>query len=325
MGAATSRFIPAQCTFLVPSDSGQPSDSQKKQSADRPESEGESNHHRKECLGPSVPSPMATQHMNKQDDPITRAFLGQAMKVHSWIGPGLDEEIYHQELVSRLTAAGIEHLSKPRRDLVYRGHVADTFEPDFVIGNHFIPELKCLRGGYAPEHLLQLFCYCKFWRLRIGMLMDFGKESLSWRRHIYRSKTSRLPTLKLPSFIQEPALAMHLLGLVRECLAETGLGYRETTWKGLVIAALLAGGHEIIQHPSADVGSRGVHSMRCLVVDQTCAISVTALTDGLGAADRAALQTRLRWLGLEWGLLLHFGKNTADAQFVRAPTGRSIQ
>ncbi|MCX6839760.1 MAG: GxxExxY protein [Verrucomicrobia bacterium] len=57
------------------------------------------------------------------DDPITRAFIGHAMKVHSSVGPGLDEEIYHQELVAALTAAGISHLSKPRRDLVYRGIV----------------------------------------------------------------------------------------------------------------------------------------------------------------------------------------------------------
>jgi hypothetical protein len=41
-------------------------------------------------------------------DPITHQFIGHAMKVHSLIGPGLLEEIYHQELVASLQRDGIE-------------------------------------------------------------------------------------------------------------------------------------------------------------------------------------------------------------------------
>ncbi len=63
-------------------------------------------------------------------DPITHRFIGHAMKAHSLVGPGMNKAIYHQQLVAALTAAGIPHLSKPRRDLVYRGIVADSFEPE---------------------------------------------------------------------------------------------------------------------------------------------------------------------------------------------------
>ena len=185
-------------------------------------------------------------------DPITHRFIGHAMKVHSLVGPGLNEEIYHQELVAALTAAGIPHLSKPRRDHVYRGIVADTFEPDFVIEDHFIPELKSLRGKFSAEHLVQVFCYCKFWRLRTSLLVDFGKQSLIWERLLCRSHT------------------------------------------GVTIASL--------------------------VIEDTCAVLVTALNDGINAADRAILQTHLRWLKLDWGIVFHFGKTTADLCFVRRPT-----
>ncbi len=103
------------------------------------------------------PEPQSVCLPESEGDPITRAFIGHAMKVHSLVGPGLDEEIYQQELAAALTVAGIAHLSKPRRDLVCRGIVADTFEPDFVIENHFIPELKCLLGSFAGEHMVQAF------------------------------------------------------------------------------------------------------------------------------------------------------------------------
>jgi len=241
------------------------------------------------------------------------------MKVHSSVGPGLDEEIYHQELVAVLTVAGISHFSKPRRDLVYRGIVADTFEPDFVIENHFVPELKCLRGSFAAEHLVQVFCYCKFWRLRTSLLVDFGKQSLLWKRLLYRSHTASLPQAEPPGFVSQPSLAAIIIQAVSECLNEVGLGYRQTTWNGLVRAAIQSAGHEVHLNPTATVLSHSGITMPCLLIDNACAVFVTALTDGITATDRAILQTHLRWLNLDWGIVFHFGKTTADLTFVQRP------
>jgi GxxExxY protein len=257
------------------------------------------------------------------DDPITRAFIGHAMKVHSSVGPGLDEEIYHQELVAALTAAGISHLSKPRRDLVYCGIVADTFEPDFVVENHFIPELKCLRGPFAPEHLVQVFCYCKFWRLRTSLLVDFGKQSLVWDRFAYSSHSASLPDVKPPGFVTNQCLASSIIQAVHECLNEIGPGYRQTTWKGLVSAAIQAAAIKVHLNPSATVLNHAHITMPSLVIDDTCAVFVTALTDGISAVDRATLQTHLRWLNLDWGIVFHFGKTTADYTFVQHPKKKS--
>lgn len=241
------------------------------------------------------------------------------MKVHSAVGPGLDEEIYHQELVTALTSAGISHLSKPRRDLVYRGIVVDTFEPDFVVNDHFIPELKCLRGAFAPEHWVQVVCYCKFWRLRTSLLVDFGKQSLMWERFLYRSHTASLPEVKVPDFVTNPSLATNIVRAVAECLNEIGLGYRQTTWKGLVSAAIQSAGIKVHLNPTATVLTYPHITMSSLVINGTCAVFVTALTDGINATDRSTLQTHLRWLNLEWGIVFHFGKTTADFTFVQHP------
>jgi GxxExxY protein len=257
--------------------------------------------------------------IQSEGDLVTHAFIGHAMKVHSLVGPGLDEEIYHQELVATLTAAGISHLSKPRRDLVYRGIVADTFEPDFVIENHFIPELKCLRGSFAAEHLVQVFCYCKFWRLRTSLLVDFGKQSLIWKRLLYRSHLANLPGTKPPEFVSKPTLAATIIQAVGECLNEVGLGYRQTTWKNLVKAAIQSAGHTVHLNPTAKVLNHLGITMSSLVIDNIFAVFVTALTDGINATDRAILQTHLRWLDLDWGIIFHFGKTTADLTFVQHP------
>jgi GxxExxY protein len=252
-------------------------------------------------------------------DPITHRFIGHAMTVHSLVGPGLNEEIYHQELVAALTADGIPHLSKPRCDLVYRGIVADTFEPDFVIEDHFIPELKSLRGKFSAKHLVQVFCYCKFWRLRTSLLVDFGKQSLIWERLLYRSHSASLPENRPQDSVGNPSLAASIIRAVGDCLKEIGLGYRQTTWRGLVSAAIQSAGHKVHINPSATVLSHTGVTFASLVIEDTCAVLVTALSDGINAADRAILQTHLRWLKLDWGIVFHFGKTTADLCFVRRP------
>ena len=253
-------------------------------------------------------------------DPFTHQIIGLAMEAHRALGPGLVEEFYHQDMVARLLKAGIEHLSKPRRDLIYHGHVADTFEPDLVFERKLVPELKALRGEFAPEHFTQLLSYSKFWRIRTGMLMDFGKPSLVPKRVIYTSKTGVFPEIAMPRFVTNPDLARELVRIAQQCLSDIGFGYRETTWLGLFSAALRAEEVPFVINPSATISHGGVASLRCLVINNQGGISVTALGHEVTAIDRACLQTYLRHLGLPWGVSFHFGKSNADLKFVCAPS-----
>src|SRR6266540_4378944 len=104
------------------------------------------------------------------NDQLSYAAIGKAMEVHRELGPGLDERFYHELLSRKLTASGLEHLSRPRRELMHRGLLADVFEADLVFEHRLIAELKCLTGGFGGEHFLQLVCYLKFWRIRAGLL-----------------------------------------------------------------------------------------------------------------------------------------------------------
>src|SRR5262245_60706492 len=115
-------------------------------------------------------------------DKVTYQVIGLAMWVHRELGPGLHESFYHDLLSAHLSAKGIRHESHAKGKLVHRGIVADQFEADVLLPERLICELKCLHGGFEPEHYVQLICYLKFWRTGAGLLFDFGKESLSYRR-----------------------------------------------------------------------------------------------------------------------------------------------
>ena len=258
-------------------------------------------------------------------DPFTHQIIGLAMETHRSLGPGFVEVFYHQDMVERLTKAGVEHFCKPRRDLVYRGHVADTFEADLVIPGKLIPELKALRGTFAPEHFTQLLTYAKFWRIRTGMLLDFGKPSVVFKRVIYTSRTGNIPDVPTPKFVTDHQLAGKLVQLAGRCLADIGFGYRETTWCGLMSAAFRAEQIPFTINPTVIVPKTGVSSLRCFVINDQAAITITALGHEVTAIDRACLQTCLRWLDLPWGICFHFGKANADLKFVSNPKKKNLR
>ena len=252
-------------------------------------------------------------------DPFTHAIIGKAMEVHRELGPGLDEVFYHRLLAEKLTTAGIEHALRPKRELVHRGIVADTFEPDLVFPGRLIAELKVLRGTFAPAHLTQLLCYQKLWGIPTGMLFDFEKESLVFKRLVFTPVDAPFPAVELPVFVSDKEIAAQLLRLLRAIHEAHGLGYRETTYQGMLTAALKAEGIPFTAQPLCQVGSLGTATLRCFVVAGKYVVTISALGERLGAADRAILQTYLRWLNLPWGLAAHFGRSRLDLQFVVRP------
>ncbi|MBX7208615.1 MAG: GxxExxY protein [Verrucomicrobiaceae bacterium] len=256
-----------------------------------------------------------------QDNPVSRLVIGKAMEVHRQLGPGLVEAFYHQLLAEKLAASGLQHEVKPRRQLIYRGHVADEFEPDLVVTGHFIPELKALRGTFASAHFTQLLAYLKFWNLGFGLLMDFAKESLALKRVLPPADGSpEFQKAALPAFVHDHELAHQMLEFIEHIQRDHGLGYRETTYRGLFVACLKHAQMVHVADPMAQVAHLGMSTLRCIVVENRCVVSISALGEGLTAADRAVLQTSLKWLRLPWGIAVHFGKKRCDARFVVAPS-----
>jgi hypothetical protein len=73
---------------------------------------------------------------------LTEAVIGCAIDAHRELGPGLKESFYQRRMSSKLRGRGIEHVGKPRRQLIHRGHLADEFEVDFLFGPKLLADLK---------------------------------------------------------------------------------------------------------------------------------------------------------------------------------------
>lgn len=254
---------------------------------------------------------------------LTYGVIGQAMAVHRELGPGLDEVLYHERLSTKLREAGIEHLFKPRGQLIHRGILADEFEPDIVVPRRVVAELKCLRGSFAPGHLTQMICYLKFWKTDVGLLLDFGKESLIQKRLVWteanvpNASDLGFETRKLVP--NDPMLADLCLRLTQICRIY-GLGYRDTTYRGIICADYQADNVGYVAQPVVviRVGDSvlGEARLDCLVIKQEFALIVRALRQQVCPADKATLQSYLRHLHLPWGAVVNFGTKALHVEFV---------
>jgi len=265
-------------------------------------------------------------------DPFSYAVIGKAIEVHRELGPGVDEVFYHELLSERLRAAGIEHLCRPREQLLHRGIVADIFEADLVFPGKLVAELKCLRGAFEPEHYVQLICYLKFWRLPTGLLFDFAKDSLLHRRVNYEPAAPvgfdcNALLADAPDLGGDCELGIAICRGVAQIIEAYGFGYRDTTYRGLRAAEFNADALGCLTTPTAtvNVDHRPVGETRCdcLAVGGRFGIQVLALRRSIAAADVAILRTHLRLLQLSHGVILNFGKAGLDHCWIRRPLSHS--
>lgn len=108
--------------------------------------------------------------------------IGAAMEVHNTIGCGFTEPLYQEAFEEELRLRGIPYQREKTFHVVYKGKKLNKeFRPDFVCYDEIIIELKAVHD-LVDEHYSQVYNYLKATGLRLGMLINFGKKSLEYKR-----------------------------------------------------------------------------------------------------------------------------------------------
>ena len=115
--------------------------------------------------------------------------IGAAMEVHSELNWGLLEAVYNEALHIELLDRGIENEREQNLPCFYKNHVMEKrYQMDIVVGDIII-ELKSV-DELTSVHRAQLFNYLRLTKKPIGLLINFGQESLQGERYAYDKLTN---------------------------------------------------------------------------------------------------------------------------------------
>ncbi len=119
-----------------------------------------------------------------EKDARTHKIIGAAMEVHSIIGPGHLEAVYHECLEIEFENRKIPFVSKPQLAIYYKGKkLKKYYIPDFFLFKGIVLEIKAERC-FTPADEAQIINSLKISKHQIGLLINFGEKSLRFKRFI---------------------------------------------------------------------------------------------------------------------------------------------
>ena len=108
--------------------------------------------------------------------------IGCCMEVHCELGKGHDEVIYKDALEIEFQRRGIPFKREQEYKLAYKGVVLPhKYFADFVVMDKTILEAKAIEV-LTDSHVKQTLNYLAASKLKLGLLVNFGEDSLNYKR-----------------------------------------------------------------------------------------------------------------------------------------------
>ena len=112
----------------------------------------------------------------------THRLIGLCMEIHRELGKGHDEVIYKDALVVELSCASIPFIREKKFEITYKGVILPhLYRADFIVWEKILFEGKAVER-LIDSHVKQVLNYLAASKLRLGLLVNFGGDSLEWKR-----------------------------------------------------------------------------------------------------------------------------------------------
>ena len=108
--------------------------------------------------------------------------IGACFEVHKELGNGFLEAVYQEALELEFKKQGIPYVRETQLQISYKGAILEkTYYADFVCYGNIIIELKALEK-LTSNHESQVINYLKVTGNKLALLINFGQESLKYKR-----------------------------------------------------------------------------------------------------------------------------------------------
>jgi GxxExxY protein len=117
------------------------------------------------------------------NEDLSYKIIGACMKVHSYLGHGFLEIVYKDAMQIEFAENEIAFLREKEFDINYKGIILPhKFYADFIVMDAVIVEVKASKDGISNDFIAQTLNYLKASNCSLGLIINFGKSSLEYKR-----------------------------------------------------------------------------------------------------------------------------------------------
>ena len=110
--------------------------------------------------------------------------IGICMEVHNQLGKGFNEVVYSDALEIEFIDNNIKYSKEKKYNISYKGNILPhKYRADFIINDKIVLEIKAIQC-LSSSHVKQTLNYLAVSKLKIGLLINFGEDSLKYKRVI---------------------------------------------------------------------------------------------------------------------------------------------
>ena len=114
----------------------------------------------------------------------TYDIIGACMEVHNELGKGFSEVLYGDALELEFMDKDIIFTREKKYNITYKGNLLPhKYKVDFVVNDKIILEIKAIKI-LIESHIKQTLNYLAASKLKVGLLVNFGEDSLKYKRII---------------------------------------------------------------------------------------------------------------------------------------------
>lgn len=242
---------------------------------------------------------------------LSYRIIGLVFDVFREIGPGYDEFIYHEGLRMKLTEHSLNFHSKPSFKVRYSGIKIAELEPDFIVEEKILLELKAIQTEFLPENYTQIITYLLATKIRLGVLINFGLHKAMFRRILFDQRP--LEILENFSEIVQTEVVAHLRKCILNVAKELCLGYHARIYREAMKVELRLNGFEVKDQVCIPVRLQNNfiknYEIDYWMIDERILLGVLAGSKEIRAYDVMRMRSYLKNLKLNTGLLAFWGKD----------------
>jgi GxxExxY protein len=146
--------------------------------------------------------------MSQKDDvpyqDLKYAIIGAAMATHNKLGPGHKEAVYQKMLTEEMVARGLSVEAERAIEIVVDEQVYGLLYLDHLVNEAVVVECKALSHLLTREEVAQVITYLAATGLPVGLLLNFGRRRLEYKRVLRSKKLDEWPQYIAPYLWRPP-------------------------------------------------------------------------------------------------------------------------